>query len=97
MTLFRETWILIFLGLYFATTLTFADDDYDYEESGDGSGEYFSFLFCVPVFQMLQHTIKKSLLHFLFSQMIDFKEKHNTTLLHTFWNKTVRKSYFCLN
>ena len=46
MILFRETWILIFLGLYFATTLTFADDDYNYEESGDGSGsgEYFIFL-----------------------------------------------------
>ena len=46
MILFREKWILIFLGLYFATTLTFADDDYNYEESGDGSGsgEYFIFL-----------------------------------------------------
>ena len=31
MFLFRGTWIIIFLGLFFATTLTFADD----EDNGD--------------------------------------------------------------
>ena len=53
MFLFRGTWIIIFLGLFFATTLTFADnDDFDYEGSceGSGEGEYLSFLFYVPVF-----------------------------------------------
>ena len=40
MFLFRGTWIIIFLGLFFASTLTFADDedngDYpDYECSGE--------------------------------------------------------------
>ena len=55
---FRGTWKIIFLVLFFATTLTFAqyDDDYGYSGSGDndydysGSGEYFSFLSYVPVF-----------------------------------------------
>ena len=46
MFLFRGTWIIIFLGLFFATTLTFADDDYVYPDypdecdEGSGSGEY---------------------------------------------------------
>ena len=53
MFLFRGTWIIIFLGLFFATTLTFADDededDYpDYSDpnysdpdySGDGEFNY---------------------------------------------------------
>ena len=44
MFLFRGTWIIIFLGLFFATTLTFADDededdDYDYDYSV-GGGEF---------------------------------------------------------
>ena len=53
MFLFRGTWIIIFLGLFFATTLTFADKEDDYPDYSDpdysGSGEYFSFLFYVPV------------------------------------------------
>jgi len=37
MFLFRGTWLLLFIGLFFATTLTFANVDYlDYDE---GSGE----------------------------------------------------------
>ena len=44
MFLFRGTWIIIFLGLFFATTLTFAEDDYVYPDYPDeGSGEYHSY------------------------------------------------------
>ena len=45
MFLFRGTWIIIFLGLFFATTLTFANEsedgsgcDDDVDGSGSGSG-----------------------------------------------------------
>jgi hypothetical protein len=39
MFLFRGTWIIIFLGLFFAPTLTFAEDDYpDYESDYEGFG-----------------------------------------------------------
>ena len=50
MFLFRGTWLLLFIGLFFATTLTFANVDYpDYEGSdpstwgfyeGSGEGEF---------------------------------------------------------
>ena len=42
MFLFRGTWLLLFIGLFFATTLTFANVDYpDYPDpdSDEGSGE----------------------------------------------------------
>ena len=42
MFLFRGTWLLLFIGLFFATTLTFANVDYpDYPDpdSVEGSGE----------------------------------------------------------
>ena len=40
MFLFRGTWLLLFIGLFFATTLTFANVDYpDYPE-GSGEGEF---------------------------------------------------------
>ena len=41
MFLFRGTWIIIFLGLFFATTLTFADDEDngDYYPDDECSGE----------------------------------------------------------
>ena len=35
MFLFRGTWTIIFLGLFFATTLTFADDEDDYPDYSD--------------------------------------------------------------
>ena len=46
MFLFRGTWIIIFLGLFFATTLTFAndededDDEDDDDYSDDGEFNY---------------------------------------------------------
>ena len=46
MFLFRGTWIIIFLGLFFATTLTFADDkdedDYypDYSDPNYSDPDY---------------------------------------------------------
>ena len=46
MFLFRGTWIIIFLGLFFATTLTFADNEDDYPDysspdyAGDGEFNY---------------------------------------------------------
>ena len=47
MFLFRGTWLLLFIGLFFATTLTFANVDYpdypdpdSYEGSGEGEFDY---------------------------------------------------------
>ena len=40
MFLFRGTWLLLFIGLFFATTLTFANVDYPEEEGSGGEFDY---------------------------------------------------------